>query len=533
MDINPSWLYLVIKTHIINQEYRDSVQLMRAASVASKLDGIEIASVLMGTPKNKPLLEEVNLLTSEAKSAGSNDIVISIRADTDSNANDAIKFVIDFLSQESIDSHSDTHFYRSIRGGLTRIPDANLAVISVPGEFAARETRLALEQDLNVLLFSDNVSIEDEILLKKIAHRKGLIVMGPDCGTAMIKNIGLGFSNVVMPGPIGIVAASGTGAQEILVLCHIGGGGVIHAIGTGSRDVKDSVGGISMIDGIKALDKDHSVELIIIISKPPEEATMKRILKEVSNCSKPVIINFLGKKAGYFDKPGKSLSVNTLEEAAYSATEFFETKNLKLKSIVFDDENKVKKILNVTKSSLNPDQKYIRGLYAGGTFTFESAMIISKILPSNENLWTNIKLEGTKIIDNPKMSREHTIIDLGADEFTVGKPHPMIDQTERTLRFLDEINDPKAAVILLDFVLGYGSHIDPIGDMKEAFKKWKYLQNTVPIVAHVCGTNLDPQNYTESIETLEDLGIYVMPTNAQAARLAALISIRGELDDLT
>ncbi|MFX0085156.1 MAG: acyl-CoA synthetase FdrA [Candidatus Hodarchaeota archaeon] len=524
---------MIIKTHIINQEYRDSVQLMRAASAASKLKGIEVASVLMGTPKNKPLLEEVDLLTAEAESAGSNDIIISIRAKNNSYANSAIKLIIDFLSRESTISHIDSHFYRSIRGGITGIPDANLAVISVPGEFAAREARLALEQDLNVLLFSDNVSLDDEIILKKNAHKKGLIVMGPDCGTAMIKNIGLGFSNVVMPGPIGVVAASGTGAQEIITLCHNAGVGVIHVIGTGSRDVKDSIGGISMIDGLRALNQDNSVKLIIIVSKPPEEFTLRKILNEVRNCSKPVIINFLGKKAGYLYEAERFLSVNTLEEAAYSATEYINTKKLKFKPIIFNEENTVKKILNITKSSLNSSQRYIRGLYAGGTFTFESTMIISEILPVNETLWTNIMLKGTKVIDNPRKSKEHTLIDLGADEFTVGKPHPMIDQTERTLRFLEEIKDQETAVILLDFVLGYGSQKDPVGDMKDAFKKWKSLHYSVPIVAHVCGTNLDPQNYTESVQILEDLGIYVMPTNAQAARLATLIAFRWELDELT
>ncbi|MHA1966717.1 MAG: acyl-CoA synthetase FdrA [Candidatus Hodarchaeales archaeon] len=523
---------MVIKTHIIKQEYRDSVQLMRSASAASKLEGIVLASVLMGTPNNKPLLEEVNLLTPEAKDAGPNDIVISVRTNTDASANDAIAFIIDFLAQEATSFQDVSLTYKSIRGALASAPDANLAVISVPGHFATRETRLALEKDLNVLLFSDNVSIDDEIRLKKMAHKKGLIVMGPDCGTAMVKNVGLGFANVVIPGPIGIVAASGTGTQEVLVLCHKRGVGVTHAIGTGSRDVKDLVGGISMIDGLRALDQDPSIRLIIIVSKPPEDATMNKVLKEVKSCSKPVIINFLGKKAGYFDHLGISLTVTTLEEAAYSATYYIKTNELTLKPITFNDEDMVKSVLKESQNGLNSNQKYIRGLYAGGTFTFEAAMIISGILPPNENLWTNVNLKGSKIIDNPRISKEHTLIDLGADEFTIGKPHPMIDQTERTQRFLKEINDPEVAVILLDFVLGFGSHKDPVEDMKEAFSIWKSSPNPIPIVAHICGTELDPQDYSKSFELLDGLGITVMSSNAQAARLAALIAIRGKVDSL-
>ncbi|MFX0205494.1 MAG: acyl-CoA synthetase FdrA [Candidatus Hodarchaeota archaeon] len=517
----------VVKTHIIHQQYRDSVQLMRASSAASKLEGIEIASVLMGTPKNKPLLEEVGLLTSEAREAGPSDIILSIKAKTKAFADDAIQFIIEYMNQEQMDKEDSLKTFRSIRGAITGIPNANLAVISVPGEYAARETRLALEQDLNVMLFSDNVSLEDEIALKKYAHKKGLIVMGPDCGTAMIKNIGLGFANVVTPGGIGIVAASGTGTQEVMVLSHRMGTGVTHAIGTGSRDVKEAIGGISMIDGLNALDRDQNIELILIISKPPDEKILQHVLNEVQKCQKPIIINFLGKESGYCDITGKILTVNTLEEAAYSASHFMRSNELKRASVTFDDKNHVEQVLDKTQSFLNPEQKYIRGLFVGGTFTIEAAMIISKILPTSENLWTNVKLANINIIDNPYESKEHTLIDMGADEFTVGKPHPMIDQTKRTQRFIKELNDPQTAVILMDFVLGWGSHENPVFDMSEAFAIWKALDRKVPIVAHICGTELDPQDLDSSVSELSNTGVYVMPTNAQAARLAALIATRA------
>jgi FdrA protein len=518
----------VIETHIIHQQYRDSVHLMRASSAASKLKGVEIASVLMGTPKNKPLLEEVGLLTSEAREAGPNDIILSIKAKTKAVANEAIQFIIEFMNREKMDKEDSLKTFRSIRGAIIGIPNANLAVISVPGEYAARETRLALEQDLNVMLFSDNVILEDEIALKKYAHKKGLIVMGPDCGTAMIKNIGLGFANVVTPGEIGIVAASGTGTQEVMVLCHRMNVGVTHAIGTGSRDVKEVIGGISMIDGLNALDRNQDIKLILIISKPPDEKVLQHVLDEVQKCNKPVIINFLGKKSGYCDLTGKNVTVNTLEEAAYSATHYMRSNELKRVSVTFDDNDLVVQILNETQSSLTPEQKYIRGLFAGGTFTIEAAMIISKILPPTENLWTNVELPNAKFIDNPYTSKEHTLIDMGADEFTVGKPHPMIDQTERTQRFLKEINDPQTAVILMDFTLGWGSHENPVLDMQEAFTKWNLLNRKVPIVAHVCGTELDPQDLDTSISELSSNGVYVMPSNAQAARLAALITTRTQ-----
>jgi succinyl-CoA synthetase alpha subunit len=507
---------------------------MRAASSVSKeIEGVHIASVLMGSSKNKPLLEEVGLLTPEANSADSNDIVISIRAVSIEIAEEAIEFIINYLSQSGSQvSHDSTLLYRSIRGALVGLPEANLSVISVPGEYAARDSHIALMNNLNVLLFSDNVSIEDEIRLKQEAHTNGLLLMGPDCGTAMINNVGLGFCNIVNPGPIGIIAASGTGTQEVMTLCHHLNLGVKHAIGTGSRDVKDQVGGITMIDGLHALERDPSIKLIILVSKPPEVNTMAKIVKEIENSSKPVIINFLGKEHGYCDSPSKSVTVNTLEEAAFTAGNFLQSGMLTRKTILFNDEDNVDKILKKSVKRLDASQKYVRGLFAGGTFTFEAAQIIRDLLSEHEILSTNVHLDGTRIIDNVNISQGHSLIDMGADEFTQGKPHPMIDQTERTQRFLEEIKDPETAVILLDFVLGYGSHPNPVLDMEDAFLQWKKIKKNIPIIAHVCGTPLDPQDYKDSLNRLASHGIIIMSTNAQVAKLAALIALRKEIRDI-
>ena len=490
---------------------------MQAAANASRMEGIEIASVIMGTPNNKPLLEEAGLFTSIAQSAGPNDIIIAIKGNSEENVTNAIEFVIDLLSKEVVITSDDAIEYKSLGGALAGLPQANLAVISVPGIYAARETRKALENDLNVLLFSDNVSIEDELQIKTLAHEKGLIVMGPDAGTAIIKGIGLGFANNVIPGPIGIVAASGTGTQEVSVLCHQEGIGVTHAIGTGSRDVKDAVGGITMIDGLNALERDPTIELIILISKPPETKTMRKILDRIKNASKPVVINFLGRKAGYCDLNDRYVTVTTLEEAALTATNYFSSKRL---NVTKSSPNIINSTLEKFKSQKSQG-RFIRGLYAGGTFTFEAAMIISQILENSNSLWTNVRLEGTLLLPDPRKSQEHTLIDMGGEEFTSGKPHPMIDQFERTERFLREIKDPEVGVILLDFVLGYGSHPDPVSDMEEAFEEWIKLGKPMPIICHVCGTELDIQDYEKSISNLQNWGVIVMPTNSQMAQLAA------------
>jgi hypothetical protein len=287
-----------------------------------------------------------------------------------------------------------------------------------------------------------------------------------------------------------------------------------------------------MIDGLHALERDSSIELIILVSKPPEANTMTKILEVVKNSSKPIIINFLGKQHGYCDSPNKSVTVDTLEEAAHSAANFIRTGELIRTTVRFEDEKKVAESLETSISQIQNEQKYIRGLFAGGTFTFEAAQIIRDFLPEDESLNTNVHLSGTTSIENVKVSQGHTLVDMGADEFTLGKPHPMIDQTERTQRFLEEIDDPETAVILLDFVLGYGSHSDPVLDMEDAFLQWKKKERHIPIIAHVCGTPLDPQEYEKSLNILTSHGIILMTTNAQAAKLAALIALRKKLSDI-
>ncbi|MCK4849411.1 MAG: hypothetical protein KAT16_10310, partial [Candidatus Heimdallarchaeota archaeon] len=209
------------------------------------------------------------------------------------------------------------------------------------------------------------------------------------------------------------------------------------------------------------------------------------------------------------------------------AANYTKTGKLELTSILFDNEEDIERIRIMVEKRVVPTQKYIRGLYAGGTFTFEAAQIIRDLLPSKEKIHTNVHLSGTIFIQDAKKSLGYTLIDMGDDEFTVGKPHPMIDQSERTKRFLEEIRDPETAVILLDFVLGYGSHLDPVGDMQDAFREWEKMELYIPIIAHVCGTPLDPQDYSKSLELLEKFGIISMPTNAQAAKLAAMIATRN------
>jgi succinyl-CoA synthetase alpha subunit len=273
------------KIVIKKNTYFDSVSLMSVSTKANKLPGVEQAFVAMATEMNKGVLKNLGLLTPELAEAKNGDLMIVIKGDA---ANDETLAAIEalFTRKESGGSHEAR--YATIASAKTHRPESNLAVISVNGTFAAREARQALENDLNVMLFSDNVSLDDELALKQLAHQKGLLMMGPDCGTAIINGAALCFGNAVRRGPIGIVGASGTGSQELSVRIHEFGGGVSQLIGTGGRDLSEKIGGLMMLDAIDMLEADDATQVIALISKPPAPAVAEKVLARARACRKPV-----------------------------------------------------------------------------------------------------------------------------------------------------------------------------------------------------------------------------------------------------
>jgi FdrA protein len=180
----------------------------------------------------------------------------------------------------------------------------NLALISVLGDYAAAEAIKALRPGLSVMLFSDNVSLAHEREIKTLAREKNLLVMGPDCGTAIINGMPLGFANVVRRGAIGVVAASGTGLQEVTCCIDQLGAGISQALGTGGHDLHESIGGISMLYGLDALSADPDTRVIVLISKPPAPAVAEKILARARAAGKPVVVNFLGARPEDMNVPG-------------------------------------------------------------------------------------------------------------------------------------------------------------------------------------------------------------------------------------
>jgi FdrA protein len=350
--------------------------------------------------------------------------------------------------------------------------------------------------------------------------------MGPDCGTAILQGVALGFANKVRKGPIGLIGASGTGLQEVSVLIHHLGMGISHAIGTGSNDVSDQVGGLTMIQGIKWLEADPATEIIIVVSKPPASQAMEKILAQLKQCRKPAIANFLGAYNKSFSEEN-ILFTATLEETALKAVEKMGRSPQGSEPSLEDAERAFAKAKREAMS-LKKNQKYIRGLFGGGTLATEACIVLQEMVSP---LAGNISLSGVKKLVNARKSEGHSIIDLGADEFTLGKPHPMIEPEMRKERLLAEARDPEVAVILLDFVLGYGAHPDPVGATIPHFEKMRQIARErgliQAIVASVCGTDEDPQNRSAQIRSLEEHGVIVLPNNAQAARAAGLIALRS------
>lgn len=502
--------------------YYDSVTLMLISKEVEKIEGVHEALVGMGTDLNKELAEKLNILTDEIKEIGPNDFFITLLVDENVQIEDIVKEVDRMLTEKRKNSDSD-YMPPTLNSALENQPESNMVLISVAGEYAADEARKALEKGLHVMIFSDNVSIEDEKELKQLAVEKGLLMMGPDCGTAIINNVPLAFANAINKGNIGIVGASGTGTQEVTVVIDKLGGGISQAIGTGGRDLHEEVGGLMMLQGIEALKNDPNTEVIVLISKPPAAKIAEKILKAVEGIKKPVVVNFIGGDKETIEKYGV-YAATSLEDTARKAVAL--SKGMDVKDFEgFDlSDEEIEKIVKEEIEKMDKDQKYFRGLFTGGTLAEEAIQIVSKAVgPINSNIASNPELK----LKDVNKSEKHTCIDFGEDEFTVGKPHPMIDPSTRAERIVQEAADGEVAVILMDFVLGYGGHEDPVGEtlpkIMEAKEKAEKAGKHLCIISSICGTERDPQDIVESQKRLEEAGVIVMPTNAQAARLAGLI----------
>ncbi len=492
--------------------YFDSVTLMRTGRELTGQPGVAEASVVMATEANKSILDMSGLLLPEFQKTGDQDLLIVVRAEDAKRADAALAKAEELLARKKQPAAAGADAApapRDITAAAAALPGANLAMISVAGRYAAREARKALDQGLHVMLFSDNVSIEQEVALKKLAHHKGLLVMGPDCGTSILNGVPLAFANVVPRGPIGIVGAAGTGTQEVSCIIANEGSGVSQAIGTGGRDIKDAVGGITFLDAMQALAKDRDTRVLVLVAKPPQAGVLKKVRALIRKLKKPVVALLLGEGG----------TPATLEEAALQAVALANGLDpaQAVARLGRRDEILQAEARAIVARRRRPKGRYLRGLFSGGTFCAEAQVVLSGVL---RHLTSNAPLGDTQKLKNAWKPEKNAIVDLGEDEFTVGRAHPMIDYTLRNKMLLDEAARPETAVILLDVVLGYGANLDPAAELVPVIKQ---AAQKVFVVAGVTGTIGDPQNRAKVVEALREAGAHVQLTNAAACKLAGYL----------
>ena len=447
----------MIRNLVEKGRYLDSVALMRVSRRVAALPGVEAAAAMIGTPANKALMRDAGLLEAAGEAAGMNDLIIAVRGVDPQAALDA---ALGFLAEKPAATTSALPHARSLKGALQALPDSNLALVSVPGAFAAHEARAALERGLNVLVFSDNVPIEEEVALKRFARERGLLLMGPDCGTALIGGTPVAFANAVPRGDIGIVSASGTGLQEVSTLIARLGGGVSHGIGVGGRDLDQRVGALGTLAAIDALEADPGTKKIVLVSKPPSPQVATRVRERLEASPKPSVICFIGSKG------------TTLRGAAESAVG--------------------RKLEWSGRPAVTKGKGKVVGLYCGGTLCAEAEQIVGE---------------------------RGEFLDLGDDEYTRGRPHPMIEPDLRNEHLARVLADPQVSVLLFDVVLGYGSHDNPAQVLVDGLKGTRKV-----VVASVTGTEADPQGLSRQAGILQAAGVIVAPSNAHAAEFAASVA---------
>ncbi len=496
----------VLLTEVKLKCYLDSVALMRHSKVLAGMPGVVEAAMMMGTPANLEIMQNAQLLDANVE-AGSADLIISVSAMTDQNAQNAMREANALLDAPVVSQGSDAWQPRSLRSAVQLQNDANLALISVPGAFAIAEARKAIKQGLHAMIFSDNVPLEQEVELKQEARSLGKLVMGPDCGTAIINGVPLAFANKITRGPVGIIGASGTGIQEVSCLLSGRGIGISHALGVGGRDLHESVGGISTLMAMDFLEHNSATEHIVLISKPPAPSVMQAVLEKIKASTKNFTVCFLGG-----EKPQLSDNchwAHTLSGAAEAVCNAFADKKLPALSS------------NTSSDKVPPGIKkgrFISGLFCGGTLCTEACVLFKKAaVPYRSNI--SVGRSNNNTSDDP----ENSLLDLGADEYTQGKPHPMIEPAIRDDQVGGVLADATVGVLLVDMVIGYGAHPNPADGFINAIQSFQApsaQQHDVLVIASVTGTDEDPQSRSRQIQLLENAGVVVASSNAAAVQLA-------------
>ena len=481
---------------LVSNRYADSVKLMGIATDLRRRDGVGRCELAMGTPANLEALAERGVRAQ----AGPSDLVIAVEADDEGVAAQALGRAEDALSGAAGDPGARAPAGEPARSLLTarrRLASANVALISVPGEYATLEAHKALSAGMHVFLFSDHVPEDDELELKRRGAELGLLVMGPGCGTAMLGGVGLGFANVVTRGRVGIVAAAGTGAQEAACLLDAAGVGVSQIVGVGGRDLSSAVGGLMFRQGMRMLAADDETDTLLLVSKPPAADVVRSLEEDVPD-GKRVVAAFVGWKGG--EAPFEVH--DTLEGGALAAAQASPGDVGPLEAAV-------------QEARARSAGRSVLGLFSGGSLAHEAVTLLEPSLGA---------VAGNVGHGPAQRDGGHAVLDLGEEEYTQGRPHPMVDLDVRLGLLEEAAADERVGCILLDVVLGQGAHPDPASGLADAVAA---VARRAVVLARVCGTAGDPQDAAGQEQILRAAGAVVAPSNAAAVRLA-LRALAGE-----
>ncbi|MGD9529826.1 protein FdrA [Pseudonocardia sp.] len=509
---------LLYRVTVKRETYVDSVVQLFGTRAMRDVDGVDWAAAAMATPANLETLraEGFDLADlADIETAGANDLFLAVRATSDeavAAARAAAESAM-FSADERGGDHGGEAAERPVRSlaeALARAPGSNVAVVSVPGDYAALEAHKALSAGLDVLLFSDNVPVEEEVELKDRATRLGRLVMGPGAGTAMLGRTCLGFANVVKPGRVAVVAAAGTGAQEAAGLVDRWGLGVSHVIGLGGRDLTSAIGGRMALSAVRTLVADPGTDVVLLVSKPPAVEVARAVVAAAAG--KPLVAALIGVPAEFGAPPGATVT-RTLEAGAVAAV-------AAAGGQAPDPAEGLVERVAVAAAALGPERTLVRGLYSGGTLCYESLVVLADVLGP---VYSNTPID--KSLGLPAPPGAHVCLDLGEEEYTKGRPHPMIDPEARIALLKEEGADPAVAAILLDVVLGYGAHADPAGELAPICAEIT-ADGGPQVVVYVLGTEGDPQGYAAQRKAFEQAGCVVTDTAARAALAAAALATR-------
>ena len=500
--------------------FRDSVQMMQFSQQLKDEQGVIDAAIVMSTDLNKNTLKNMNLLTEDGISATENDTLISINCQDKNSLSNAIQKAEQLLTSSSAKAKNE---FTSLASALNAFSDANIASLSIPGQFVKEMATELINKQLNLFVFSDHVPLEDEIYLKNLALENNVLFMGPEAGTSILNGTVFGFGNKVRKGSVGIIGASGTGIQESSTMIDLFGEGISHGIGVGGRDLQNDIGGMMTMKTMEIFENDPNTKAVLLVSKPVDNDIRNKIINKINNFSKKnYVLCLIGDNENRVDtakiKFSKSIQISVLKILKSLDDNVYK----KTKDVVKNQINDSIKLAESLSKDLNEGQKFVRGFFAGGTLCYESKIILEQMIGK---IYSNLSSDDEYSIKGNVSSKENTLIDFGEEEFTSARPHPIIDPLLRRNRILEDANDPNVGVIIIDIICGINAAKNTMAFHAETIKKAIEIAREqgrkLSVFTYICGTENDVSK--NELKLLADSGAKLFTSNALMSFAAALV----------